>query len=42
MDELTVRDYQGEAMAFREVFGQTGYRMERSRFLPDRTLVTID
>lgn len=42
MDELTVPDYQGEAKAFREVFGQGGYRMERSRFLPDRTLVIID
>jgi hypothetical protein len=41
MDELTVRNYQGEAIAFREVFGQTGYQIERSRFLPDRTLVTI-
>lgn len=41
MDELTVRDYQGEAIAFREVFGQSGYTIERSRFLPDRTLITI-
>jgi len=41
MDELTVRDYQGEAIAFREVFGATGYKIERSQFLPDRTLVTI-
>lgn len=41
MDELTAKDYQGEAIAFREVFGQTGYRVERSRFLPDRAIVTI-
>lgn len=41
MDELTVKEYSGEAMAFREVFGQGGFTMERSRFLPDRTIVTI-
>jgi hypothetical protein len=41
MDELAVRDYQGEAIAFREVFGTKGYTMERSQFLPDRTLITI-
>lgn len=42
MDELTYKDYQGEAVAFREVFGTSGYTMERSKYLPDRTLVTIN
>jgi hypothetical protein len=41
LDELTHKDYQGEAIAFREVFGTSGYTIEHSRFLPDRTLVTI-
>ena len=41
MDELTAKDYQGEALAFREVFGQSGYTIRRSQFLPDRSLVTI-
>jgi Macrocin-O-methyltransferase (TylF) len=41
MDELLAADYAGEAQAFREVFADRRYRMERSRFLPDRTLVTV-
>lgn len=41
MDELTAREYRGEAEAFREVFSGTQFTMRRSRFLPDRTLVTM-
>lgn len=41
MDELTYDDYAGEAQAFREVFGQRGYSIRNSQFLPDRCIVTI-
>lgn len=41
MDELTYDDYAGEAQAFREVFGQRGYTIRQSRYLPDRAIVTF-
>jgi len=40
MDELTSRDYPGEGLAFREVFADVAYTIERSPVLPDRSIVT--
>ena len=42
MDELNSADFPGETIALREVIGLDRYRIERSRFLPDRSYVVID
>lgn len=42
MDELNSSEFPGETVAFREVLPLDRYRMRASRFLPDRTIVTID
>lgn len=41
LDEFTWADAAGEAIAFREVFGTTGYRIEKSTFTPMRAIVTM-
>jgi len=42
MDELNCPEFPGETIAFREVFGSTGYRLYRSRFLPDRSYAIVE
>jgi hypothetical protein len=41
LDEFSWPDAKGEAVAFREVFGASGYRVEQSRLTPMRAIVTI-
>lgn len=41
LDEFTWSSAKGEAIAFREVFGSRGYRIEQSRLTPMRAIVTI-
>ena len=41
LDEFTWPSARGEAIAFREVFGTTGYKIEQSMFTPMRAIVTI-
>jgi hypothetical protein len=42
MDELASDEFPGETLAFREVIGLDKYRLQRSRFLPDRTYLVIE
>ncbi len=42
LDELGSSRFPGETKAFKEVVGLRRFRMERSRYLPDRTLVIVD
>ena len=37
MDELNCPEFPGETEAFREVFGTTRFKLQKSRYLPDRT-----
>lgn len=41
LDEFTWSEAAGEAIAFREVFGSTGYRIEKSALTPMRAIVTM-
>jgi len=41
LDEFTWSEAPGEAVAFKEVFGKAGYRIEKSQFTPMRSIVTI-
>jgi hypothetical protein len=41
MDELNSRDFPGETVALKEVFGLDKYEILRSRFLPDRSYIVI-
>jgi hypothetical protein len=41
IDEFASHEFPGETAAVREVLGVDGYRLERSAFLPDRTILTI-
>jgi len=41
LDELTWSESPGEAIAFKEVFGRAGYRLERLAKYPSKALVTI-
>ena len=41
LDEFTWASAKGEAIAFREVFGREGYRIEQSRYTPMRAIVTV-
>jgi hypothetical protein len=41
LDEFTWSSAKGEAIAFREVFGNTGFRIEKSSLTPMRAIVTI-
>lgn len=41
LDEFTWSESPGEAIAFKEVFGQSGYVLEKSGFTPMRAIVTI-
>jgi len=41
LDELGHPDYPGESIAYREVFKDRRHRIKRSRYLPDRAIVTI-
>jgi hypothetical protein len=42
MDELNSSEFPGETIAFKEVLGLDRYRLTRSQFLPDRTLLTVE
>jgi hypothetical protein len=41
LDEFSWPDAKGEAIAFREIFGADGYRIEQSALTPMRAVVTI-
>jgi len=41
LDQLTWDQAQGEAVAFKEVFGQTGYKIEKCALYPSKAIVTI-
>lgn len=41
LDEFTWSSAKGEAIAFREIFGNTGYKIEKSTFTPMRAIVTL-
>ncbi len=42
MDEYNFKEYPGATIAFREVFGDTGYKIKKSRYMTDRAIVIID
>jgi len=42
LDELNCEEFPGETRALKEAWGLDRYRMTRSQFLPDRTILTID
>lgn len=42
MDELNCRDFPGETIALKEVFGLDKHKIVRSRFLPDRSYIIIE
>jgi hypothetical protein len=42
MDELNCADFPGETVALREVLGLDRYRLQRSRFLPDRSYLIVE
>jgi Macrocin-O-methyltransferase (TylF) len=42
MDELNSGDFPGETVALREVLGLGKYRIQRSKFLPDRSYMIIE
>jgi len=42
MDELNSKDFPGETIAVREVFGLDKYRSVKSQFLPDRSYIVIE
>lgn len=41
MDELNFRDYDGASVAFKEVFASRIYRMKKSRYMTDRSIVIL-
>lgn len=41
LDELTWAEEPGEAIAFKEVFGQSGYRIEKCAIYPSKSIVEI-
>lgn len=41
LDEFTWHEAPGEAIAFKEVFGGRNFKIEKSRFMPMRAIVTI-
>jgi hypothetical protein len=42
LDEFNNADYPGETRAFKEVFAGVRYRAKKSRFMTDRTFITIE
>lgn len=42
LDELNSKDYPGETMALKEVFGLQGFTIKRSRFMTDRSIAILD
>jgi hypothetical protein len=42
LDELNSDEFPGETIALREVFGLDRFRIQRSRFLPDRSYMIIE
>lgn len=42
MDELTWKESPGEAVAFKKVFGQSGYRIEKCTLYPSKAIVQIE
>lgn len=41
MDELNFRDYDGASIAFKEVFAGRHYRIKKSRYMTDRSIVVM-
>jgi hypothetical protein len=41
MDELNFRDYDGASIAFKEVFAGRRYQIKKSRYMTDRSIVTL-
>jgi len=41
-DELNSKDYPGETIAFKEVFGKRGFTLRRSRYMSERTIAIMD
>ncbi len=41
LDEYNWTEAPGETLAFKEVFGQKGYKIEKSQFTPMRAIITI-
>ncbi len=41
LDELNNYDYPGETLAFKEVFKDIPYRVQKSQFMTDRTFIII-
>lgn len=41
MDEMTWKEMPGEAVAFKQVFGVKGYRIEKADIYPSKTIVEI-
>ncbi|MDC1460440.1 class I SAM-dependent methyltransferase [Flavobacteriaceae bacterium] len=42
LDEYNWVEAPGETIAFKEVFGQKGYKIEKSKFTPMRAIITIE
>jgi hypothetical protein len=42
LDELNCEEFPGETQALKETWGLDRYRLARSKYLPDRTFLTID
>jgi hypothetical protein len=42
IDELNFRDYDGASIAFKEVFASRAYKVLKSRFMTDRSIVIIN
>lgn len=42
LDELTFREAPGEAIAFKEVFGTRGYRLEKCKLMPLKSIAVIE
>ncbi len=41
MDELNFRDYDGASIAFKEVFAGRSYRIRKSKFMTDRSIIVL-
>lgn len=42
MDELNFRDYDGASIAFKEVFAGRHYKIKKSRYMTDRSIVILE
>ena len=41
MDELNFAEYDGASIAFKEIFAGREYRIEKSKFMTDRSIVVL-